>query len=126
MNDKTVGVEILTKTHEATYETYHWHCPGCGCKREANRPPEDNEGDLLCHECWKAWDAQRFDAHFAPVMGARVTGVNKPSEAFDREDVQRLELTDESGQVWLVTSDSIIYVYRDNRTPGVQRGDDEH
>lgn len=125
MSDKAVGTEaeIIIKVHKKTYKTYHWHCPGCERRLEAGRHPGHVYEDLLCSECCTAWDARQFDAHFAPVIGATVRAVGKPSEAFDETDVLQLELVDNRGRVWLVTSDTVIYVYRDKRTPGVQSED---
>jgi hypothetical protein len=103
--------EITTKTRQVTLETYHWQCPGCGRKMSADREPGD-AADALCPGCHQDWQIKAFDEHFAPVMGARVTAIVKPREAFDELDVQRLELTDASGQVWIVAGGRALQVYR--------------
>lgn len=117
-------LQVMVDTRTVEVETYYWKCPGCGCNMSACRHPGDARENQLCRECYRGWERQRFDGHFSQVMGATVTAVIQPEEAFDWQDVKRLELVDAQGRRWLVTSDDVLYVYLDERTPGVQGGGD--
>ena len=82
-------LQITTKTRQVTLATYHWQCPGCGRKMDADREPGD-AADALCPGCHQDWQIKEFEAHFAPVMGAQVTAIVKPREAFDELPAESL------------------------------------
>lgn len=106
----TQDLYITTDTYTQEFTTYRWYCPDCGDKRQSSNRPEDH-GDALCHTCREIHKGKLYTEHFKSILGASVVDITRPDESRDYEYVKRLWLKDAEGNLWLVTSDMLLYVY---------------